>query len=147
MFKVLLADVRRGCLSRLPYLGYSLLIMALMLGFGIAIAVAAGVGEQLVGGDLQQAQDKLREWFTLPAILLIVLVMSLLLFMSANIMAKRVRDIGLPGWWTVAALIVLSAMVTYWISDEAGNGLHTIVWIAMLLVPGSAVSSAAPDTV
>jgi uncharacterized membrane protein YhaH (DUF805 family) len=73
--------------------------------------------------------------------------MSLLLFMSANIMAKRVRDIGLPGWWTVAALIVLSAMVTYWISDEAGNGLHTIVWIALLLVPGSAVSSAAPDTV
>ena len=147
MLKVLLGNVRHGRLSRLPYLGCSLLIIALMLGFGIAIAVAAGVGEQLVGGDLQQAQDKLREWFALPAILLIVLVMSLLLFMSANIMAKRVRDIGLPGWWTVAAVVVLTAMVTYWVSDDAGNGLHTIVWIVLLLVPGNAVSAAASDSV
>ena len=147
MLKVLLGNVRHGRLSRLPYLGYSLLIIALMLGFGIAIAVAAGVGEQLVGGDLQQAQDKLREWFALPAILLIVLVMSLLLFMSANIMAKRVRDVGLPGWWTVAAVVVLTAMVTYWVSDDAGNGLHTIVWIVLLLVPGNAVSAAASDSV
>ena len=147
MFSVLLGNVRHGRLARLPYLGYSLLILALMLGFGIALAVAAGVGEQLIGGDLQQAQDKLREWFAMPVILLTVLVMSLLLFMSANIMAKRLRDIGLPGWLMVAAVVVLTAMVTYWVSDDAGNGLHTLVWVVLLLVPGNTVSAAATDTV
>ena len=147
MFNVLLGNVRGGRLPRLPYLGYSLLIMVLMLGLGITIAVAAGVGEQLIGGDLQQAQDKLREWFAIPVILLVLLVMSLLLFMTANIMAKRVRDIGLPGWWVVLAVTVLAGMVTYWVSDDAGNGLHTLVWIVLLLVPGKAVSAAAPDAV
>ncbi len=62
-------------------------------------------------------------------------------------MAKRVRDIGLPGWSMVAAVVVLTAMVTYWVSDDAGNGLHTIVWIVLLLVPGNAVSAAASDSV
>ncbi len=39
MFKVLPGDTRHGRLKRLPYPGYSLLVMALILGFGIAIAV------------------------------------------------------------------------------------------------------------
>jgi uncharacterized membrane protein YhaH (DUF805 family) len=147
MFNVLLGNVRGGRLPRLPYLGYSLLVMALMLGLGITIALAAGVGEQLVGGDLQQAQDKLREWFALPAILLVLLVMLLLLFMTANIMAKRVRDIGLPGWWVVFAVSVLAGMLSYRVSDDAGNGLHTLVWIVLLLVPGKTGSAAAPDVV
>ena len=142
MFRVLLGDIRQGRLPRLPYLGYSLLIMALMFGFGVAIAVAAGVGEQLIGGDLQQAQDRLREWFAVPAMLVIALVVLLLLFMSANIMAKRVRDIGLPGWWVVLAVTVLTGMLGYWVSEEVGNGLHTLVWVVLLLVPGKAAGTA-----
>ena len=76
MFKVLPGDTRHGRLKRLPYPGYSLLVMALMPGFGIAITVAAGVGEQIIGGDIQQAQDRLHEWFALPAPLLIMLAMA-----------------------------------------------------------------------
>ena len=147
MFSVLLGNVRQGRLSRLPYLGYSVLIMVLMLGFGVAIGVAAGVGEQLVGGDLQQAQDKLLEWFAVPAMLVTALVMCVLLFMTANIMAKRVRDIGLPGWWAVLAVIVVTGAVSYWISDEAANGLHTLVWVVLLLVPGKAVTAVNRDSI
>ena len=145
MFRVLLGDIRQERLPRLPYLGYSLLIMALMFGFGVAIAVAAGVGEQLIGGDLQQAQDRLREWFAVPALLVIALVVLLLLFMSANIMAKRVRDIGLPGWWVVLAVTVLTGMLGYLVSEEVGNGLHTLVWVVLLLVPGKAAGTAGGD--
>ncbi len=66
MFKVLFGDITNGRLMRLPYLGYSLLLTLLVIGFGLAIVLAIGVGEHIVGGNLQDAQDKLREWFSLP---------------------------------------------------------------------------------
>lgn len=140
MFKVLLGDVRDGRLQRLPYLGYSVLVVVLILGFGIAVAVIAGVGEQIIGGDIQAAQDRLREWFALPAMLLIMVVMVLFLFMSANLMAKRIRDIGWPGWWGVLGIVVLTGIVSSLISEEAGNGLHTLFWVLLLLIPGNIVA-------
>lgn len=140
MFKVLLGDVRDGRLQRLPYLGYSVLVVVLMLGFGIAVAVIAGVGEQIIGGDIQAAQDRLREWFALPAMLLIMVVMVLFLFMSANLMAKRIRDIDWPGWWGVLGIVVLTGIVSSLISEEAGKGLHTLFWVLLLLIPGNIVA-------
>ncbi|MBW2208518.1 MAG: hypothetical protein JRG79_16550, partial [Deltaproteobacteria bacterium] len=65
MIKALFGDVKTGRLMRLQYLGYSLLLSLLMFGFGLAIVLAIGAGEHIIGGDLQQAQDKLREMFTL----------------------------------------------------------------------------------
>ena len=65
MFKVLFGDITNGRLMRLPYLGYSLLLTLLVIGFGLAIVLAIGVGEHIVGGNLQD-QDKLLEWFSLP---------------------------------------------------------------------------------
>ena len=68
MIKALFGDVKTGRLMRLQYLGYSLLLSLLMLGFGFAVVSTIGAGEHIIGGDLQLAQDKLREMFTLPFI-------------------------------------------------------------------------------
>jgi len=143
MFKVLFGDIYNGRLLRLPYLGYSLLLVALMIGFGLAVVLAIGVGEHLIGGDLQQAQDKLREWFTLPAMILFGLVTVLFVFSGANIMAKRLRDTGLPGWWLVLAITVLTGAVSYVISNEVSSGLHTLIWVVLLLIPGNAFTRGA----
>ena len=138
MFKVLLGDIRDGRLQRLPYLGYSILVVVLMLGLGIAFAIAAGVGEQIIGGDLQVAQDKLRDWFALPAILVVMVVMPLFLFMASNLMAKRIRDIGLPGWWMVLVVVALTGILSYMISQEVSQAVHTLIWDLQVMIPTNA---------
>ena len=137
MIKALLGDVKTGRLMRLQYLGYSLLVYLLMFGFVFLVILAIGAGEHIIGGDLQHAQDKLREMFTLPAMIVFAVIMPLFLFMAANIMAKRIRDIGLPGWWSVLAIIVITGIVSYMVSNEVSNGLSTLIWVVLLLVPSN----------
>jgi len=107
----------------------------LMFGFGLAIVLAIGAGEHIIGGDLQQAQDKLREMFTLPLMIVFAVVIPLFVFIGVNIMAKRIRDIGLPGWWTMLVIIVMEGVASSAVSDGAGSGLHSLVWFALLLIP------------
>ena len=76
--------------------------------------------------------------FTLPAMIVFAVIMPLFLFMVANIMAKRIRDIGMPGWWSVLAIIVITGIVSYMVSNEVSNGLSTLIWVVLLLVPSNA---------
>lgn len=139
MIKALVGDVKTGRLRRLQYLGYSLLLSLLMLGFGFAIVTAFGAGEHIIGGDIQKAQDKLHEMFTLPFMIVFAVVSLFFLFAGANIMAKRIRDIGLPGWWLVLLIFSISVTVSYLISSEVSSGLNTLIWVLLLLVPGNVV--------
>ena len=145
MIKALFGDIKTGRLMRLQYLGYSVLLSLLMLGFGFAVVAAIGAGEHIIGGDLQQAQDQLRETFTFPLMLVMAVVMPLFVFIGANIMAKRIRDIGLPGWWMVLAIFVISGVVSYMISNDVSNGLNTLIWVVLLLIPGNALAKGTVD--
>jgi uncharacterized membrane protein YhaH (DUF805 family) len=143
MIKALLGEVNTGRLMRLQYLGYSLLLSLLMLGVGLTVAAAVGAGEQVIDGDLQQAQNLLREALSGPFLLVFAVLMILFMFIGANIMAKRIRDIGLPGWWSVLAIFVLSGLLSNLVSANASNILNSVIWILLLLVPGNALVSGA----
>jgi len=145
MIKALFGEVKTGRLMRLQYLGYSVLLSLLMFGFGLAVVMVIGVGEHIAGGDLQQVQDQLREQLTLPVILVMAVVMPLFLFIGVNIMAKRIRDIGLPGWWTVLAIFIVSGVVSYMVSDNAGSIVNTLAWVAVVLVPSNALAKGTAD--
>ncbi len=145
MLKKLFGEITNGRLTRLPYLGYSLLLAALFLGLGIVVGLMIGVGEQLIGGDLQQAQATLAEWLTLPFMLVFGLVVVLIAFAGANIMAKRIRDIGLPGWWSVLAIVVLTGVVSVVTSAQVGNGLSLAITLALLLIPTDAFAKGARE--
>ena len=58
-------------------------------------------------------------------------------------MAKRIRDIGLPGWWGVVIIAVVSGVVSVVISEAASSGLHTLIWVALLLIPTKAFNRGA----
>lgn len=135
MVKVFLGNIINGRLKRLQYFGYSLLLGVLVVGFGLIIGLAIGAGEHIVGGNLQQAQALLREWLTLPFLIVFGLASVLCLFGGINIMAKRIRDIGLPGWWTTLIILVLEVSASFAFSEQHSGGLHSIIWIALLLVP------------
>jgi uncharacterized membrane protein YhaH (DUF805 family) len=111
-----------------------------MIGFGLAIGLAIGAGEHLIGGNLQQAQDKIREWFTLPFFIVFGLISALFAFGGMNIMTKRIQDIGLPGWWIVLVIIVLEIIISFIVFGQVSSSLHTLVWIALLLLPINALA-------
>ena len=136
MLNVLIGDIKNGRLLRLQYLGYSLFLILLFSLFVFGTVLAIGAGEHIIlGGDLQQAQAQLQKWFTLPFIVVFAVFMAVLSFMSLNIMAKRIRDMGLPGWWIVLILLILEGVVSYFISQQASSGLHTLTWILLVLIP------------
>jgi uncharacterized membrane protein YhaH (DUF805 family) len=98
MWRVLFGDITSGRLARLPFLGYRILLAVIFVVIAVRIGAAIGVAEQMVGGDIPSAQAKLRETLGVPSLLLISVIAALLLFVDANLKAKRIRDIGLPGW-------------------------------------------------
>ena len=127
MLKALFGDVHNGRLMRLQYVGYSLLLSLLMVGVGLAVVAAIGIGEDFIGGDLQQAKELLRERVTLPYMIVFAAATLLFMFVGANIMAKRIRDIGLPGWWSVLGLLVLFTVMNYAVSDHVSSILQSLV--------------------
>lgn len=140
MFKIYFGETRDGRLARLQYLGYSILLAAFAFGLAFLVILAIGAGEHIIGGNLQQAQDKFREVFSLPFVVLFALFYLVFAFAGANIMAKRIRDIGLPGWWMVLAVMLLTGFTSTVSSEQSGSGLYTLIWIALLLIPGGAFS-------
>ena len=135
MWKVYFGEFTSGRLQRLQYLGYVLLLMAIMFGFMLAIIFAIGASEHIIGGDLQQAQDKLRGWFSLPATLIVSLVFLLVLVAKLNIIAKRIRDMGLSGWWIALVLFIVVGGTSAAYSEQVGGGLFSILSLLLLLIP------------
>jgi len=135
MFKALFGDINNGRLARLPFLGYWILICAIIIIIGFGVGAAIGVAENLAGGDIQNAQARLQDQFGILGLLLLAVISAAVLFAGLNLEAKRIRDIGLPGWWTVLATVVVSAVISLAISQQAGSGFNFLIWLALLLIP------------
>ncbi len=137
MLDNLIGEIKTGRLMRLQFLGYSLLLFLFLFGFAMLVVLAIGAGEHLLGGNLQEAQDQLREWFTLPFMLILGVLMMVFAFIGFNITAKRIRDIGLSGWWSVLVLVLLEGVVSFLYSQQTSSGLHSLVWLILALVPSN----------
>ena len=137
MFKSLWGEVVKGRLQRLPYLGYFVLLNVLLGGLVFAVLMSLDVEEGMLNGDLEQVQAGFAEHLSMPVILLGALVMLLVLFASLNIMAKRLRDIGLPGWWSTLGIVAIGALLSQIVSEPVGSGFHSLVMIALFLIPTS----------
>ncbi len=140
MFKRLFGEVKGGRLQRLPYFGCSVLLFVLMMMFILAIIFSIGIGEKALGGDLQQAQETLRNWFSIPFIIIFFIVMTVLLFAKLNLMAKRLRDIGFSGWGIVVVILVVNAIVGIAVSKEASSSITLLVWLLLLFLPTNMLS-------
>ncbi len=135
MFKIFFGEIKTGRLLRLSYLGYALLMQLLVIAMVLAFIVAIGASENLIDGDFQQIQDILRAWFSVPFIIVCGIGMVLFGFAGFNLMAKRIRDTGLPGWWTLLAILVVEVIVSIFISQETSANLHIFLTIVLLLIP------------
>lgn len=138
MINIYFGEFSNGRLKRLQFLGYVLLLAAVIFGFMLAVVLAIGAGEHIVGGDLQQAQGKLRGWFGLPATIVVMLFALAALVAKLNIMAKRIRDMGLSGWWIALALLLVTGGTSVATSEQAGSAVYCAGALLLLLIPSDA---------
>jgi len=128
-----------GRLARLPYLGYNILLVVVLIAFVAATVLLMGMAETVMGGELAMAQQKIMGALGMPYMIILGLFLLALVFAGLNVMAKRLRDIGFRGWLTVGLFLLVSVVISQVISQGASSSFSTIVGFALLLVPGDTI--------
>lgn len=137
MVSALFKELKTGQLRRMAFFGYGVLLMIIPLIFMLVVVFLIGAGEHLIGGDLTQAQDKFRGWFSGPMTIILISFMIALFFAQLNIMAKRLRHMGVSGWWWVLGIIIINLVVTAIAGEQVGNVVGLLIALALLFIPGS----------
>lgn len=135
------SSVTNGTLGRMRFFGLFLSANAIWILLGIGIVAMIGAAEHLVGGDLQEAQAVLRSKLGVPSVVALAFLGLAFFFALMNITAKRIRDIGLPGWTGVVVIIVLLGVVTQFGTDKLQQGVSSLVLLALVLIPGRSAQS------
>lgn len=146
MLAKIFGDIKTATLARLPFLGYTLLLNIVLVLIMLGIGVSLGITEQMIDGDIEQTQQILADKFGGVAILGVMLIMSLFVFASVNIIAKRLRDMGLPGWISVLALFILATLLGFFLQPEAIQIFQAAVFLALVLIPGGLFNKSAIST-
>lgn len=60
-----------GRLPRLPYLGYNVLIVVLLMAFVMATVLMMGLAENIMGGDLADAQQTIMASLGMPYMIIL----------------------------------------------------------------------------
>lgn len=136
MIRDLFGDGLSGRFGRLSYLGYLLCLSLSLLVFMLLTVLLIGVAEHLIGGNLSQAQEQLRQWLSWPYMLIFGVFMVAIVFSGLNITAKRLRDIGLPGWSVIFAVILAELLLNIFASHVVAAALHCTFGLIILTYPG-----------
>ena len=111
MLKTYYGDWGTGKLQRLPYLGYHLLLMVLIIAIIMGTIFTVGAAENFIGGNLAETQKMLMDKFGFVAIAGIMVLIFAAMLGQINILGKRIRDMGLPVLWTILGIIVVSMVL------------------------------------
>ncbi len=108
MWTVYFKEWTDGRLKRLQYLGYYLLLIFLATVIMVGSVLLIGATPEMSMEAMITLFVNNMGWLVLAGIFV---VMLMILAAQINIMAKRIRDMGLPAWWTIAGLIVVSVLL------------------------------------
>jgi len=111
MLKVYFGEWKSGRLKRLPYLGYYLLIMFLVMAIMFGGMFAMGLMDAVMGANMKVIEKAVEEGGGIVFILLFMVVMFGAMVAQINIFAKRVRDMGLPVLWTIVGLFIFAVVL------------------------------------
>jgi len=109
MFRAYFGELHSGRLARLPFLGFLLLLSVLFVLYGLGIAFGIGLVEQVIRSDLSAAPGELLEQIDGTALALLGPLLLVFGLAKTNLLAKRIRDMGLPGWWTLLVIALAGA--------------------------------------
>lgn len=132
----LFAELASGRLARLPFILYvtglhfSLMLFMLWVGF------SAGLAEHAASGDLAAAEQALSDWMSLPTLTFSAVFLLAVTFANFNLLAKRIRDMGLPGWRALLIYVILRTLV----GTIAGLAMDLLLMILLCFVTTDALS-------
>jgi len=129
MLRDYFGDFANGRLKSIAFLVRWLVLLAIVFGVLIGIGAAIGVTERLAGGDIATLQRELAQSLGGPFAIAMLVFMGLVLIANLNIIAKRARDVGLPGWVTAIVIAGLSGT-----ASQAGGHIATGSVGLMLLI-------------
>jgi len=173
MFRVYFGEWGNGRLKRLPYLGYYVLLMVIAAVIIIGVIASASFAETRGGMDIAAMQAAFMEKFGVVAIIGFVVLMIAMVIAQLNILAKRIRDMGLPAVWTILGIIAVSlvlnilfpaqevAVKTAVVQGAEGvvaaaeatttnpsmivQGFDMLVFLCLLFIPSDAFGKAKPE--
>jgi len=119
MLKTYFGEWGSGKLQRLPYLGYYVLLMVIVFAVIFGGIFAIGASETIFSGNLADTQAMLMDKLGIFAMVGILVLMFLAFIGQVNILAKRIRDMGLPVLWTILGIILLSMLLNMLFPPEA----------------------------
>lgn len=131
--------IANGRLGPMRFIMLWFLLVALFVVMGLLIGAAIGAAEHMVGGDLKSAQKTIREALSIPAIVAFGLFCLLMMFAKLNIVAKRARDIGLPGWLSAFVLAGLIGGASQFADQQMVGGAGIVILLALAFVPSGAI--------
>ncbi len=150
MFNTYFGDVTSGRLLRLPFIGYFILLQVVIFALMMGAAASLGIAESLIGGNLQETQAMLLKNLGTPVLITMAIFALLFIFAALNLKAKRIRDMGLPGWWTLLAVWIISAVVLVIVNVVTGSdpllfnsissAISTIGVLALIFIPSDTFS-------
>lgn len=135
MFIDYFGSVGSGRLHTLRFIVLWFALATSFIALGLLIGVSIGIAERLVGGDLATAQKLLAEELGMPAIFAAFALFVLFGFAKLNIIAKRARDTGLPGWLTAIVLAGLIGGSSQMVGTEVAGGVGMLLLILLAFVP------------
>ena len=141
MLKTYFGEWGTGRLQRLPYLGYHILLMVLVVASIFGAIMLVGTIENIIGGSIEETQTMLLDKFGIIGIIGIMLLIFGTMLGQINILGKRIRDIGLPVLWTILGIIVVSMVLNVIYPPEV-----TMAAASVQTADGSATAMAASST-
>ena len=142
MLKTYFGEWGTGRLQRLPYLGYHILLMVLIMAVIFGGIMLVGATENILGGDLAATQNMLMNKFGIVAVIAIVLLVFVVMLGQVNILGKRIRDMGLPVLWTILGIIAISMVLNVIFPPQE----MTMAAASVQTTDGSATAMAASAT-
>ncbi len=141
MFGKIFAELTGARMARLPYFAYTLLLTVTLVVVVFAIVTGIAGFENLRDGNITAIEKRFAEDAGGTLLIAFILFLLTLMFAHFNLMAKRLRDIGFPGWPGVLAVFVGTAVVTAVIGDNYAGTINTLVWLVLVLIPGNLVGN------
>lgn len=135
IFHTLFGAVRGGTIHRIHFFWYIAGLWTVGAAVLMTLSLSIGMQQPMEGLTTEQAQQAARD--TLGSIgQVVVIVLGLLfLFAQVNLIAKRIRDTGLPGWLTLVAAVTVTGLCTSLIGPGVGAIVNMVFWITLLFTP------------
>lgn len=133
MFRDYFGALATGRIGRGRFVLLTVALVGLLLAAMIVLVTALGFASDIFSGDLDAASSRLAASVGVPAVVGLVAIGLGVTFANANIVAKRARDMGLPGWPVAVVHLILSGGATQ--AGEGTAGLGLVLFVLLALVP------------